>query len=113
MPPFAELPEKPVFECSYASSLWDELVDRLHAAKLLKAVDIPLLQSACEMWGLYRKCYVLANNDPTNKDCRIAVTAYWAKFEQAAARFGLNPSDRQRLRTETPTRQAIAARQRG
>lgn len=113
MPPLPEMPQKPEFECPLAGELWDEVAGKLHEAKLLRVVDLPLLQSACELWGLYRRAYSAANRNPVDKDCRIAVTAYWAKFEQAAARFGLNPSDRQRLKTDAPVRPAIAARQRG
>jgi hypothetical protein len=34
-------------------------------------------------------------------------------FEQGAARFGMNPSDRQKIKEKKPTTPAIAARQRG
>lgn len=94
------LPEKPSFISQDASHLWDVLLDQV--AHRLKAEDIPLLQSACELWGLYRASYELAVIEPTNKDARIAVTSYWQKFEQATARFGLNPADRQRLKTQPP-----------
>jgi hypothetical protein len=55
----------------------------------------------------------VANSNPIDKDARISVTAYWAKFEQGAARFGLNPSDRQKIKADKPVKPLIAARQRG
>ncbi len=104
---------KPEFECPYASKLWDDEVQATIDAGLATKVDGPLLRSACELWGLYVMSYQIALNDPTDKDARIAVTNYWAKFEQAAARFGWNPSDRSRLKIEKPKAPGIAPRKRG
>lgn len=101
-------PAKPSFMSGEASQLWDSLIEQV--SHRLKPEDMPLLQSACELWGLYRASYDEAVLDPTDKDARIAVTSYWAKFEQAAARFGLNPADRQRLKTP-PVKQGVRRRQ--
>lgn len=106
-------PQKPVFASVHASELWDKTVTELVAMQVAARIDSALLRSMCELWGLYRISYEIAESDPTDKDARIAVVAYWAKFEQAAARFGMNPSDRGRLRIEKPKEPAIPARQRG
>jgi P27 family predicted phage terminase small subunit len=111
--PAVEQLEKPQFESRDASDLWDEVANSLHTAGKLSVADLAMLRSTCEMWGLYRAAFRVANSNPIDKDARIAVTAYWAKFEQGAARFGLNPSDRQKIKADKPVKPLIAARQRG
>lgn len=113
LPALDSLPEKPVFTSGAASQLWDDVAETLYEEKKLTLVDLALLQSTCELWGLYRSAFQCAVNDPIDKDARIAVTAYWAKFEQGAARFGMNPSDRQKIRANKQAKPAIPARQRG
>lgn len=107
------VPEKPDFGNPHAAELWDEIAEELVAMNVARRIDAAMLRSMCEMWGLYRTSYGIAESDPTDKDARIAVATYWAKFEQAAARFGLNPSDRGRLRVETTKQEGIQARKRG
>lgn len=105
--------EKPNFQCTYADALWEETIVPAMAAGYLTVLDAPLCRSVCELWGLYVMSYDIALSEPTDKDARIAVTNYWAKFEQAAARLGLNPCDRARLKIEKPKPTGIAARKRG
>ena len=66
--------------------LWNLVVDSFRNAGILAAIDAALLRSACELWNLYRKSFKLAKKFPTDKDTRIAVTSYWAKFETASSR---------------------------
>lgn len=113
LPALEELPEKPAFASEHASQLWDDVAATLYEEKKLTLVDLALLQSTCEMWGLYRSAFALAAANPIDKDARIAVTSYWAKFEQGAARFGMNPSDRQRIKATKAAKPSIQARQRG
>lgn len=107
----AEAPEKPHFENAAAADLWDTLVAELIELGVAKSTDAALLQSMCEMWGLYRAAYSVAEQDPTDKDARIAVTSYWAKFETAASRCGMNPTDRGRLRINKPDKGGVRRRQ--
>lgn len=97
----AELPTKPHFASVDAEALWDSSVVPLIDAGVAKAVDQPLLQSMCELYGLYRSSFEIAVQDPIDKDARIAVATYWGKFETAASRCGIGPTDRARLRIET------------
>lgn len=106
-------PDKPAFASDDASKLWDDVAGVLYAKECLTLIDLALLQSTCELWGLYRAAFAVAVSDPTDKDSRIAVTAYWAKFEQGCARFGMNPSDRQKLKEKKSAKPLIPARQRG
>lgn len=106
-------PKKPHFENPYADALWDETVKELVELGVATKIDAPLLRTMCELWGLYRMAYEIAEKDPTDKDARIAVVSYVAKFEQVAARFGLNPSDRGRIKIEKPKQSVTQARKRG
>lgn len=106
-------PEKPNFQCPYAEKFWDETICPAIDAGYITVLDAAICKSACELWGLYVVSYDIALNSPTDKDARIAVTNYWAKFEQAAARLALNPADRQRMRIEKPKPTGITARKRG
>ncbi len=96
-----ELPIKPHFHSVVASELWDEAVIPLIEAGVAKAVDSSLLVSMCELWGLYRHAFEIASQDPIDKDARIAVATYWGKFETAASRCGIGPTDRARLKIES------------
>lgn len=106
-----DAPERPHFENAAAADLWDSVVPRLINLGIAKETDAAMLRSMCEMWGLYRAAYAAAEQDATDKDARIAVTAYWAKFETAASRFGLNASDRGRMRVETHKSGGVRRRQ--
>ncbi len=93
--------------------MWDSHVRALEEMGVATPTDAAILQSMCELWGLYRMAYELAESMPIDKDARIAVTTYWAKFEAAAARCGLNPSDRGRLKVDVAKPAGIQARKRG
>lgn len=97
---------KPEFLSEDAAALWDRWLPRLLSRGVFSSEDSEMLQSICEIWGLYCASYKAAFRNPTDKDCRIAVTSYWAKFEQGAARFGMNPADRQRLKAQ-PTKTGV------
>ena len=77
---------------------WDMGVSHLVRLGVVQELDSALLWSMCELWGLYRQCVEMAKLMPADKDVRIATVAYWGKFEVACARFGLNASDRMRLK---------------
>lgn len=94
--------DKPEFVNAHASDMWDNEVAKLIDSGVIKPTDIAMARSMCQMWGLYCDCYAAAESNPVDKDTRIAVCSYWSKFEQAAARFGMNPSDRGRLRIDKP-----------
>ena len=93
-------PRKPAWtESDEASALWDRLVPGLAERGLVGQDDEAFLQAMCEVWGLYREAYELAQVDATDKDARIAYLGYFAAFQQAASKCGLTPMDRQKLRS--------------
>ncbi len=101
MAPVAEgEPERPDDLTGEAAKLWDFLLVELVGTA--KRIDTPALYALCRTWELYRKALEFAEKHPTDKDFRIAVTAYLAAFNQIGARFGLTPADRARLCIEGP-----------
>jgi len=92
-------PDKPEGLAPAASELWDCIV--AHGGTLpLTALDAPALSAACQLWALYLQAVEAAQADPCDKVCRVAVTSYHAAFQAAAAKLGLSPADRARLRIE-------------
>ena len=79
-----------------AAALYREIAE--NAPKLgIALLDAAAVQGVCEMWSLYRKTLKIVNDDPIDKDARIAVTSYWQAFITAAARLGMTPTDRLKL----------------
>lgn len=101
----------PEFPDPAAKAMWEDHIQPLIGLSVVKPTDVPLAISMCQLWGLYCECYEAARLDPTDQDTRVAVCSYWTKFEQAAARFGMNPSDRSRLRLDKPV-QGVRSRRR-
>lgn len=96
----AGTPVKPDGLSNVEDSLWDFLSPLLGADA--GKSDSIALQALCEFWGLYRDAVEIAKEHPLDKDARIAVTSYWSAFERLAAKFGLTPTDRQRLDKSPP-----------
>ncbi len=101
----------PDFPDPAALEMWNTHIQQLIDARVVKPTDVPLAISMCELWGLYRSSYEAARKSPTDQDTRVALCSYWTKFEQASARFGMNPSDRSRLRLDKPA-QGVRSRRR-
>ena len=94
------LPEKPISIQGEAEWLWDLVLEEYASAGPLKRIDTAAVLACCDLWSKYRAVSQLADSDPADKDMRIAVTAYYAAWERAAAKIGINPVDRRRVRTE-------------
>jgi phage terminase small subunit len=76
--------------------LWNQVVTQLPAG-VLAQIDTAHLWAMCELWSLYRLALVIAKAEPTDKEARVAVLGYKKAWDSAAARCGLNPTDRLRL----------------
>ena len=85
-----------------AESFWDSVVQPMVDRGLVTAGDGPSAQAMCESWYLMRRTFAALDNDPTDKPTRTAYIAYSQMFDKIAARFGLTPADRQRLKFEKP-----------
>lgn len=100
-PQVGGLPEKPKGLCADAAWFWDLVMSEYRESGPVRRLDTGALWAACDLWSKYRAASRLAENDPIEKNIRIAVTAYYAAWERAAAKLGLNPVDRRRVRVET------------
>lgn len=98
MPPaVGGVPERPRRMAKEARWLWDLIVPEMAAGGVFARIDTAALMACCDLWSLYRAALKAAGEFPTDKDARIAVTAYFAAWERAAASLGLNPVARQRI----------------
>lgn len=79
-----------------AGKLFDELLPRLRP--ILKPTDTAAFLMLCNVYALYAASLAIAQTAPTDKPAKSAVLGYLAAFDKLAARFGLTPTDRQRLR---------------
>jgi P27 family predicted phage terminase small subunit len=100
-------PQMPLEFAGEARACWESVVAPLVALKVAKAIDQPALVALCEWWARYR-LYSSRLDRPETIDLdvldqsrlvRIAANA-WSEFSRLAARFGLTPADRQRLRVQ-------------
>ena len=92
LPP-AGLPVRPDSLGEVEAALWDRVVPDLVRRKLVGELDTAQLVSMCELWGLYRASYAMAQVAPTDKEIRCAVTGYYAAFDRVASKFGLTCAD--------------------
>lgn len=100
-------PEMPGHLSGEAAALWDAVVPRLVACRVATAVDASVLAAMCEFWAHYRRLRTalakLPDDDVGSKlEYRLTILAGTAykSFASIAATFGLNPSDRAKLRID-------------
>lgn len=96
-PQMAGVPVKPRGMSKEVSAVWDRYIPQLLAMRTVKEIDTDAVVAACEMWVLYQKAHRSAMRYPTDKEVRGAVVAYYASWEKAAAKLGLNPIDRAKM----------------
>jgi hypothetical protein len=71
------------------------------------------LELLADLWGKYRAASRLLDADPGDAAARQAVKQFAELFMRLAARFGLTPSDRQRMpASPMPTAPVVSSRQR-
>lgn len=92
---------------------WDAIIEQYRESGTLERCDVFAVRSACELWGLYRFYFKAAKANPGNGKALDAVLRCWTKWETAARRLGLNPTDRTRLQPRKGNQtQAVAVRKR-
>ena len=104
-------PAKPPFLSPIAADLWDLVVPGLVAQGVAGERDTPALVSMCEWWSLYRvnmdRLYQTAGGQARKvplagkpaRALQIGAAEASRQFQALAARFGLTPADRARLKT--------------
>jgi phage terminase small subunit len=111
-PKFGGVPEKPKRLKGEAGKLWDLVVEQLGPHGVLSPLDAPQLTILCDYWARYLRLAPKHTADPTDKDVRLAIHAAQAIVTAIGARFGLTPTDRERLTIEAQEKQGVSARKR-
>ena len=99
-------PSKPEGLDGVPGALWDYLIPQLVEAGVTGSLDSTMLAAMCNFYGLYLEARKEAEQAPCDKDARIATVAYWGAFAAIAAKFGLTPSDRLRLKLPVPAEES-------
>lgn len=84
----------------YVNAFWRLIVPELTSNGTAARLDSMAIQGAAEAWALYRLAVKDAAKDPMDKLSRCAFATYLAAWMALAAKLGLTPADRQRLRTD-------------
>ena len=86
-----------------AAKLWDVIVPKLFAMGVATALDSYELACLCEHYSDWRR-YQQASSEAEQPDARLQRMAArsYGLFASTAKKFGLNPSDRQRLTVSPP-----------
>jgi P27 family predicted phage terminase small subunit len=110
-------PAPPAHLAGEALALWQAVVPGLVSAGVARARDTAALTMLCEWWARYRRCSeALDGLDPAGAAAsKLMVSAAIAsdKFNALAARFGLTPADRAKLRADAaPKKSGVLTRDR-
>jgi len=110
-------PRKPTDLKEAASTFWDEIVPGLVAARIARACDTAALTVLCQWWDRYLRFSSALDEieEPKDKEARrltIMTGIAWNQFERIAAKFGLTPADRARLKPDATPRRGVLARAR-
>ncbi len=84
-----------------ALAFWNQIVPDLVARGVAAACDAPTLGYLCEWWSLYRRLYDSLPPEGSLAGCTQTITQMAIatdKFDRLASKYGLNPSDRAKLR---------------
>lgn len=100
------VPEPPYKLVGDSRKLWESLVPRLAESGIATEVDSETLAVMCVWFGKFRKIQkALDKMAATNKDhYRLLIQMQMASncFDKLAARFGMTPADRTRIKVEGP-----------
>lgn len=102
-------PKMPAWLNNDAQTLWQELSPRLVESNVATCVDAAELAALCDWWARYREAARVADgikDKQSTKFYRLSILASmaWKNFATAGAKFGLNPSDRARLKIDNGQR---------
>lgn len=102
LPP-STLPDAPSWLRSEGRELWQRLAPQLSAVGVATDLDATELAALCEWWGRFREASQAldaVSERQSTEYYRLSILANmaWKNFSAAASKFGLNPSDRARLR---------------
>lgn len=102
IPEAAGVPVKPASLKGEAGKHWDAVVPQLVANGTAKEIDTPALVALCKTWGRYVACDAKLDKKPEDKNLGVRAESYLRQWLALAAKLGLTPADRQRLRVDKP-----------
>jgi len=92
-------PKKPKLK-GVLSQIWDELIPQLHGPSL-RSADVHELKILCELLHLKNQLWEVVSTDPTDSRLNGQYLKVIEKIHKLSVVFGLNPSDRRRLKQDT------------
>lgn len=85
-----------------ASDFWDQVVPQLIEMGHVNSIDTPQLVQMCEWYAIRCRLMRLATTGAAISIDVMKLQRAQKTFDDLAAKFGLSPKDRQRLREWTP-----------
>lgn len=100
------LPTMPDWLSNEAKKLWETVVEQLARRGVATGADVAELTALCDWWGRYRAALIELDkiaDKTSNEYYRLSILAgaAWKNFAGVSAKFGLNPSDRAKLRFDS------------
>jgi phage terminase small subunit len=86
-------PRRPARMSKEAGWLWNLVVQNW-----MGELDTAELMTLCDTWELLRAATRKAKRDPCNPELRNSFVRYKGEFDKLAARFGMTPADRAKIR---------------
>ena len=105
------LPAKPTHLSKDADWLWDRVIEQMKDTGILKPLDGPALEAACETFARWREAVQRRQKyGMLGKNSQGVVTAPWVGIEERASKefrawcseFGITPAAERHLRAESP-----------
>jgi len=81
------------------SRVWDELVPQLHQSSL-RHIDVHEIKILCELLLMKSQLWQFVSVDPTDSKLNRQYINVVDRIHKLSAVFGLNPSDRRRLKQD-------------
>ena len=111
-------PEAPARLSGEALALWGRVVPGLAASGVARSCDSEALAMMCEWWGRYRRFSEALDRaldaGESTYQLTLQVGIATTNFDRLAARFGLTPADRAKLRVDAAAApRRVDARRRG
>lgn len=91
------VPERPDHLSPAAVEYWEREVPRLIANGTAKAQDSAALAAMAEAYAMYVRIWVAVQEDPIDKNTRMACTTWFDRWFALAKDFGLTPLARMKL----------------
>lgn len=107
------LPTKPEGLSEAASEHWDRIIEHIGKTGAVAEIDGEAIEMACRYWANWQKLMAICESDPLDRFARANLMAYGDAWARLAAKLGLTPVDRMRLRvSKSEEKKGVASRQR-